>query len=133
MTLHLNRDIVSRTLAEIVADNGEDYVYPRAAIGDAFGSCVYAEDLEHPSCIVGHLIYRIDPDTFQQIAESDSANHEGVSGIVSEYGDYNFGTVDEDVSLLDALTNLQDQQDTGSTWGNALWSFNLYLKDHPID
>ena len=120
MTLKLTRSVVLETLEEIVAENGEDYVYPLA---NTAASCQYANPDGTPSCIVGHLIYKLDPSVLDDIRTSPGGyNIDGVFSLQD-----GFIKIKDDPSLLDALENLQNDQDMGKTWGVALDRFKVNL------
>ena len=89
-----------------------------------------------PVCVVGHLIHRLEPETFQAMVDIHLAN-------VDETGDEsNIATLpvenltrcgihlpfEEDRSLMNALCILQATQDSGSTWAEALVNFKKALE-----
>lgn len=143
MTLEINA--VSEALERIVAEKGEDYVYPLA--GD---DCVYAEKTSDgyvPSCIVGHVVAALDAEAFKNAAEYEQVN--GESGGVSDFFQYGFyygddrndwgeypeeseeyqpGIIHDEV-LTSALQIAQTTQDYGFTWGEALENYRAVLAD----
>ena len=111
-----NRENVRQALEESIAEKGADYTYPRA------GGCFYALN-GHPSCIVGHVVNRIDPELFHKLIELDR-----------DGGDTDWATMaerlglDGDPFLTDALAAAQEAQDRGRPWGVALDRFEEGLK-----
>lgn len=112
-------ETVIKALEEVVAEKGEDYVYPNAG-----AECLYAIDGE-PSCIVGHVIARLDPETFQQVVEFEDVNGSfgagkfgtGVDAYVDYWGSYPaFG----DNNVKKVLVSAQIAQDAGYEWKVAL-------------
>lgn len=79
------KDAVIAALEEIVKEKGEDYVYPQA---EKFLPCVYAVDGE-PSCIVGQVIAKIDPDLLKEVAEFEARTE-------SSFGVTSFNRPDDD-------------------------------------
>jgi len=133
-----NRTTVTATLERVVAEYGEDYVYPKAG-----ATCSYSEQGE-PSCIVGHVIAALNPEAFEKIAELEDATgvsgsatsvvlgnweHTDWSSAVDEDEDLNAVTLTEDGRLASALNEAQRQQDAGATWGIALSAFYTALAE----
>lgn len=117
---------VIKAMEEIVAELGEDYVYPRAV---EYKSCVYAEDGE-PSCFVGRVIAKLDPEKFQEIAEIEKKI--GGSWSADDFsGEYSVGydeakevniylKLDATKAGLVAMYAGQRKQDRRETYGVAL-------------
>ena len=148
-TKEITADDVIETLKQVVADKGEDYVYPLAGSGNG---CVYAVNGE-PSCIVGHVVYRLAPDLFKWMDETEtetgiSEGFENLAGIWyrreamiavpsdfdSPWGRY----IDSCPAVPDALIEAsgilavaQEYQDNGNTWGRVL--YHSTLSDEPED
>lgn len=133
MAQNFTRENVTAALKDIVAEYGEDYVYPAAG-----ATCTYSQPEDGklvPSCIVGHVIYRLAPEAFAVIADLEAITNFGDSSPAQEVlrgalGD--FGVQDnsahldpltEDRDLVYALTEAQGAQDTGHTWGQALEAY----------
>ena len=82
-----------------------------------------------PVCVVGHLINRLEPSTFQVMTEADVTSEGEVAGVVIE----NLRQVgihlsfENDRDLIFALGVLQGEQDQGSTWAEAYKSFKTTL------
>lgn len=115
-----NRAMVRKVLGEIVEEFGAD---KRAA-------CLYFDltsidyirgESPLPVCIVGHLIHRVEPETFAAMVEERAAsprvNELGSSGITLKF-------VGKDRRLMEALGELQDVQDHGYSWGDALREYD---------
>lgn len=133
---------VSEALDRIVAEKGEEYVYPGAS-----ANCVYSQN-RAPSCIVGHVVAALDPDYFSKVADYEEHTGEsfgaselfdaGVPDDIQEYidatddyyGDYvNWVTPDDadDQRVRDALSVAQRAQDGGLTWGEAKGYFHRVM------
>lgn len=117
--IEITKDEARTLLAEVVAEKGRDYVYPRANSGDG---CVYFESDGSPSCIVGHVLAKKGA-TLAQL-EDLALNGHAVETLFHE------GIVLADHATRGALTRAQDIQDGGSTWGTALNAAN-HVFDHP--
>lgn len=110
--LHINAspDEVLALLEEVVAEYGEDYVYPGH---NTTGGCVYTKD-GAPSCLVGHALTRL-----------------GVPvDFLSEHNDFavsNIQRLTMDEEVLDMLQTAQETQDIGCTWGHALEDARLVI------
>ena len=96
-------------MREIVKEFGADYVYP--AIEDE--ECTYARD-GAPSCIVGHIAARLDPELFQRMATEED---EHGAFTVGSRVNHLHGAFGEATTLL---IRSQHAQDYGATWGNVL-------------
>jgi hypothetical protein len=133
-----NRTTVTAELERVVAEYGEDYVYPKAGY-----TCSYSESGQ-PSCIVGHVIAALNPEAFAKIAEledltgaSGSATsivlgnweHTDWASSTDEDEDLGAITLTEDGRLASALNEAQRQQDAGATWGVALSAFYTALAE----
>lgn len=105
-TLMITRDDVLGHLRAVVAEAGEDYVYP---VIDEDHTCWYVRDGEY-DCIAARVFGRLG------VPVGDLAQHEGwTAGAVVEWLDLCFTLEAED-----ALAVAQHQQDKGTTWGGAL-------------
>lgn len=116
--------------AQELAEANSDFVYP------AEDGCRYADPTtEAPSCIVGHILQKLDPELFAQVVvfekETDSSFPVYAFGDTeSEYEDRGDETVemvlydypekhwDEDTKEFFGV--IQRLQDGGSTWGTAV-------------
>lgn len=141
------RDAVSEALHAAVAAKGEDYVYPGWNEG-----CYYADPEEHkaPSCIVGHVVAALDPNTFRSWAEFE-AQEGGDSFPASEmdtprrYAEEEICDEDEllvgygepqkvreafevDEVTKNALSVAQRIQDMGRSWADAQESFDRTMR-----
>ena len=100
-------DDVVRTMEEVVADAGEDYVYPRAERGD---KCVYVHNMR-PDCLVGRVLHRLgvslDLLTYQDNTPAFVLAQQVIDAPTSQ--------------VLRLLSEAQSHQDAGYTWGAALF------------
>lgn len=109
----ITKSIVIDTLRSIVEEYGQDYVYPAAKTGDV---CTYANSDGTPSCIVGHFISRIDPEGFKKVANMEASEGESFSPDAA----LKYAGILYDTESDYALSEAQDAQDSGQTWGDAL-------------
>ena len=124
-----SREKIIEAMRAVVAEKGSDYVYPESEKDG--GTCQYAHK-GTPSCIVGHLIHRLDPEAFAHLAvvEADHGS-EPALGLVYIYpngetaeGSYSYlkeRLWPEDLDI--AIQEAQSAQDFGKTWGDALGEF----------
>lgn len=102
---------INAALKAAVEEKGEDYTYPSTLMG-----CFYQESGQ-PSCIVGHVLYSLDPEMFQRVAEWEASSTSG--------GNTRFIYVVDELSLpfrtdqVGALQAAQDAQDLHQSWGTA--------------
>jgi hypothetical protein len=103
---------VTEVIRAIVAEFGEDYVYPRFE-GDG---CWYVWDGK-PSCLIGRVLHRLGAD-IEALKSCDD-----LGGFQEEI----LVMVDIDMSdlTLTALRYAQSQQDQRHSWGEAL---RVYLR-----
>ena len=125
-------------MKEAVAEKGEGYVYERIDGNE----CTYAEPDEHgnfqPSCIVGHVIYKLDPGLFKKVADLEwkvdedteefyVATPESVDVIARKFYEHFDGATAslrvQDVPVVRALLKAQNAQDSSLPWGDALAEF----------
>lgn len=106
---------INEAIKAALAEKGEDYVYERVGEGAKQG-CYYAVD-GAPSCLVGNVLNRLDPEMFAQVIEYETDT--------PEYQDTGFEDVAEYLRLpfhedqVAALKDAQVKQDQGKTWGEA--------------
>jgi hypothetical protein len=101
---------VAEVLREVVAEFGEDYVYP-------YDTCHYSYDGKTPACIVGQLVYKLDPELFTQLVVEE----EGAGMLAAD--DSTTLEASFEPRVIQALTAAQATQDMKYTWGEALESF----------
>jgi hypothetical protein len=112
----LTYDRALALLREVIAEKGEDYVYPKLepeAAGDrgAVMECFYVRD-DAPSCIVGHVLHRAG------VSLDDLRAVEGwTPGDVEQAPPF---TLWADEMALELLYEVQNEQDAGRSWGEAL-------------
>lgn len=115
-------------LQEVIAEKGEDYVYPRAGRGSTGDGCRYFENDGSPSCIVGHLLAKrgVTYDALLTLKFGAEMNEStSASGLVGAR------VIDLDPSQADLLreflVDVQALQDMGVAWGKA---FSVALDRH---
>lgn len=114
-------DVLRETRA-VVIEKGSDYVYPESEKKlRSFGDdkvCQYSHD-GNPSCLVGHVIHRLDPDAFQSVMENELRYGAAEAG---ELMTVNYLPEDFwDDEAEEAMSAAQLAQDKGATWGRALF------------
>lgn len=110
--------IARAALEKVVAEKGENYVYPRYLNNM---QCVYAEVVGGevvPSCIVGYAINEISHELFEKLAEEE------IESGGMEANDIRWVQIEEEAR--DALRAAQAKQDAGKTWGEALYAFDNF-------
>lgn len=110
-------EAVTKTIHEIVAEHGEDYVYRPP---EGTGQCVYSVG-GSPSCLVGHVIARLDPESFAAISIG-RLNRISVYSLLDQFR--GFQVSDRAGIALDAA---QTEQDLGFEWGDALAAFDQVM------
>lgn len=109
------KEEVMTALREVVAEKGSEYVYPERV-------CRYAKVTGEPSCIVGHVIHKLDPEAFNKIAIAEAEGSATVDELVAlEWIPSDFW----DSQAEDALCTAQLLQDMYRTWGEALASAEM--------
>lgn len=110
---------VLEALKEVVAGK-EKYYYK-----DTHTSCKYADADGNPSCVVGHAIFKLDPDLFQKIKQIEAK--EGsfpitrlLNWYAEEIGTDSDGLLPISVVAAELLEYAQFSQDGGHSWGTAL-------------
>jgi hypothetical protein len=121
----ITKDDVLRVTREIVAEYGEDYVYPNANL-----SCVYVER-GAPSCLLGHIAFRLDPELYESTREIDrfGRDHNNLNdaqafrlalGLDSTNDKIKVNDQGEPLDAVDVLFRAQAAQDGGLSWGYCL-------------
>lgn len=112
---------VSEILHQVVAEKGGDYIYERAALGQ---NCFYSDPNDHtaPSCIVGHVLAKLDPEAFGRVAQEEA--FEGGS-----FGVLSIETSVWGASEAVALQAAQDVQDAGYAWSVAEKAFDYVMEN----
>lgn len=106
-------------LRKAVKLKGEDYVYPEEE--KFMGSCRYANDEGSPSCIVGHVVYILDPEAFKHLAAVEAEQETtAVEDLTIAYEGSYLPEDFWDRATARVLQEAQSKQDTGSKWGDAL-------------
>lgn len=113
-----------------------------AAAPDTVADCVYFDYGDSPDepnapapvvpvCIVGHLIKRLEPETFEAMVERELTGEEPSIGSILVEKLHEYGvrlSFDQDRNLVWALSVLQGAQDGGRPWKEALWEFKRQLR-----
>lgn len=103
---------VNAALRAALDEKGEDYVY------DSSNGCRYEKE-GGPSCLVGYVIHKLDPDAFQRVVEFENDH-------LMNKGDNSFSNVASSLRLpfdydqRRALEMVQSAQDRGASWGRAV-------------
>lgn len=128
----LTKTAVVQALEEILEEKGEDYVYPYAAGTGSYEGCKYTEG-DAPSCIVGQVIAKLDPELFEDLKEfeyeygsfpvydfSKPDAPQVASYAEDESPEAYYPTLDAELDVIEILNIAQAQQDGGSTYGKAV-------------
>lgn len=94
---------VLTSLKRIVAEKGEDYVYPTE------GGCWYTEDEDHTACIAGLVIKELSPGMYARLRRE-----EGVTVSAALDGSW------IEKAALGILQAAQTNQDLGMSYGGVL-------------
>lgn len=114
-TVLLDTTAVLDLLAEVVADMGEDYVYPdELREGGVEGACYYVVNGQ-PACIIGHVLARAGLLDHPVAVGNWNAMRLGVAGL-----DVDTAPPVTTVDAARVLAAAQSTQDDGDTWGEAL-------------
>mgnify|MGYP003441213565 CR=1 FL=1 len=108
-------DDVLNATRKIVEEKGGDYRYDPEGHG-----CLYAAD-GTPSCLVGHVINALDPEAFTILAGMEADRSMSMPAVELRDGDWlaeDFWSDDAEVAMQAA----QDAQDSGLTWGQAVYA-----------
>lgn len=113
MAIELTYDETVKILREVVAEKGEDYVYPGAAKNDIPGArCKYFENDGTPSCIVGHVLARYGL-TLEELTDVHNAWTTPAKLL-------DLGLISTTPRVIELLAVAQGKQDFGSPWRVAL-------------
>lgn len=118
------KDDVLKTLKEVVKGK-EDYIYKRPERRAKHGgnACFYTTPEGAPSCIVGYVIARLDPELLQEIKGYEDRNRQSFP--FSPYtkvarNPLNKVKAEFEPDAIILLQRAQTEQDAGNTWGEAL-------------
>lgn len=116
--MNITREQVLETMRTVVAEWGDDYLYTPPDL-ERPNACLYAKMVDgelRPSCIVGHVLYRLNVPLAELALDSYEV------GTLVEHLD-----LDIEESAVNALSRAQevqdgavDQRDSEHTWGAAL-------------
>jgi hypothetical protein len=115
MTLYTAQQAL-KVMEEVVNEFGDDYVYGDEQKNE-YGDCVYANEDGTPSCLVGHVIARLDPDAFDNVVYKEQELGSTPAHNLTNEGYVQLGFWDENTAYI--MMEAQGAQDTGSTWGEA--------------
>lgn len=114
---------------EVVAEKGASYSYEYPLVeyeDEETGEphmmespeCLYAAPDGAPSCIVGHVVAKLDAEAFEQLKRAEIRYGAEVAGKLTklEYLPEDFW----DVEAETAMAYAQAKQDSGRPWGEAL-------------
>lgn len=97
---------------EVVAEFGEDYVYPESVKVSEYEAtpptCVYVHD-DKPSCLVGQILHKYGV-SLEALSLNEFRGAWTVSGTLA----------DADDKARFFLSSAQDSQDKGEPWGTAV-------------
>lgn len=135
--LELTIERARELLVEAVEEKGADYIYPlwdSPNIECLYGNYADPQNISYndsfeeqgcdgPGCIVGHVLVKAG------VSQETLYQNEG-TGAVSLVAKLQGSDQFRGTPLSNALSAAQSKQDNGSTWGEALEAFDLYLKDN---
>jgi hypothetical protein len=104
---------VKTALIEAVAEKGDDYVYTNPDGESATGaaaSCYYVHG-DKPGCLVGNALHRLGV----PLSALEAHEMRGAYSVAKELID-----VTDSSSTFTMLAEVQDSQDNGAMWGDAL-------------
>lgn len=110
---------IREALITSIEERGHDYQYsPPSGT-----TCVYADENGEPSCLIGMVIHKLDPEAFKALAIEERAIGSTVLGasaasVVPQY-------LDVDRDILEGLRKIQDDQDNRMTYGNIARMYGL--------
>jgi hypothetical protein len=133
-TVTFTTDDVLKTVSDLLNEYGENYRYraPVNELGESEG-CRYA-DQGSPSCLLGHIAFRLDPELFEHLSviDDDSVSYDntrfaGKSAYVAFKDAIEGGDKPETgvYRFVDDLFRAQSRQDAGETWGHAVQAIGL--------
>jgi len=113
---------VARVLDQIVQEFGYGYVYQKVWSIESSGVGCFYQKNGSPSCIVGQILHKMG---FNVAQLKGNVNHMSWRGFAYENTPY-YGEIPaamKDRKVFDALQRLQQRQDEGMTWGEAVHIF----------
>lgn len=128
MSITLTKLRTVELLEEAVRSRGKDYIYPRDQRGwsdPTHSACVYSLTDGTPACIVGEVMHRLSPDLLP-----DNGWVINAGDLVHNYEGNDLLDGDELDEVATLLTRIQERQDDGWTWGNAVHDT---LLEHGLD
>lgn len=119
----ISTDAVTEALRKTV-EGREDFVYDRGDRG-----CRYASN-GAPSCLVGHVIFEVAPETFRELEKYESVFGSSASVVTLVEENYSTPTLDIDELTRDALSAAQNVQDCKAPWRYALMAYELVMSGY---
>ena len=113
------QDEITAALHAAVELKGADYKYESP---NPEGDCVYSDE-GAPSCIVGHVVHRLDLEAFQSVVEREERFGTFSADTLPEFTEF-----DTEERVLKALATAQGVQDAGYSWGDAERAYHYSLK-----
>lgn len=125
-------DSISRALHAAVRIKGEDYVY-KSPVGNGSDQCLYTTPTGAPSCIVGWVVAKTDPDLLRDLKDYEWSGERPTSmaagDLTADRGSVRY--VPEDDVAAEALIAAQQIQDEGMSWGAAMQAFDRIIAGEP--
>lgn len=112
--IKVTEEQVRQALVEAVAEKGEDYVYSNPegeSAKDAVVSCSYVHG-DVPGCLVGNALHRLGV----PLSALEARELRGAYSVAKEVIDVTDGRG----TFYTLLGEVQDAQDNGAMWGDAL-------------
>lgn len=106
--------------AAVVAERGEDFVYPAAVNG---GSCNYSPVGDIPSCLIGEILKQYAPAAYEAFVAHEIENGSFAVSDIPYGPKYNLDFPEfpsTDPAVLARADMMQGLQDAGCTWGEAI-------------
>ena len=104
-----------------IVDERPGYIYETVARYDHGAGCWYSDNMGNPSCLVGHVIQRLDPEAFQEVVEFEKAEERSDAAInLAMQGPHLRALMTRDA--WQAMQAAQNRQDEGQSWSEALYA-----------
>lgn len=112
---------VLQVTREVVDEKGPGYFYETVARYDKGAGCWYSDEKGNPSCLVGHVIQRLDPEAFQEVVEFELYEQRSDAAInLPMHNPRLRALMTEDA--WQAMQIAQARQDEGKSWSEALYA-----------
>lgn len=110
---------LNAAIEEVVAEKGENFIYAKA-------TCSYAEDGQ-PSCIVGHVFAKVDPDLFAAVAAFEATREDSFAVFDAPHQLDEMFEARFSPEAMRALATAQARQDIRMSWGEALAAYQTVM------